>query len=239
MGDQIDFLRKRRQQMADNPSMSARALNNVFCETKGIPTFHRKGVGIIKDGEFNSQEQQRQIEQDRMQQNALMHKINTCGESKIGRSASSGKFGTIMEADDQDIGPIPEFKSVAEQARYMHKKNIEKRAKEETDNKVLNMALGSHILNHLVDQESIGGVAIREASSSSELKDITDTKTDLRRGHLRMYNDPDYRFVAGIKKMRVFDESDEQELSRQHEVALSQHLQSQVSVLESQELPRD
>jgi hypothetical protein len=240
MTDAADFLRRRRQQMQENPGLSTRALNKIYCQQNQLPTFNKQYGGVIKQATFTKAEQKKQEMDDDFQKTVLWNKIQSCGESQIGRNAAAGKHGIIMKADDDEIvEELPKFGSVMEQARYMHQKNREKRISEDANNQTLNTALGSHILHQLVDQKSIGGVAIEEASRSRDLKDVTDTKTDLKKGHEQMYQSTDYKIIKSIRKMRTFDQSDEQELSHQHESALGQHLETEACTMASQELGRD
>lgn len=238
MSDAFDFLRKRRQQMAENPGMSNRSLNEEFCRKNKLPYSAKKTATVIQDGSFTDYEIKKQEMEADFQKTVLRNKINSCGESQIGRNAAAGKHGIIMEVDDSDQEQMPEFKTVADQARYMHQKNRQKRAAEETNNKMINTALGSHIMHQIIDQQSVGSKAIIEARNSNDLRDITDVKSDLKKGHEHMYKDNDYNFVVNTRKLRVFDETDEQELSVQHQSALGNHLETQALALESQEVIR-
>lgn len=238
MSDAFDFLRKRRQQMAENPGASAKALNNDYCRKNGLPHSTARTSTVIQDGSFSDYEIKKQQMDDDFHKTLLRNKISSCGESQIGRNASAGKHGMIMEVDESDLEPMPEFKSIADQARYMHQKNREKRVADDTHNRLVNTVLGSHILHQIVDEKSIGSQAIIEARNSADLKDVTDIKADLKKGHQQMYRDNDYNYIKSIRKKRVFDQTDEQGLSAQHESALGSYLETQASTLESQEVVR-
>lgn len=238
MSDAFDFLRKRRQQMAENPGASVKQLNREYCKKNGLPYSDNRTPTVIQDGSYTEHEIKKQQMDDDFHKTLLRNKINSCGESQIGRNAAAGKHGTIMGVDESEPEPIPEFSSVADQARYMHQKNREKRAAEDANNRLINSTLGSHLLHQIVDEKSISSQAIIDAKNSSELRDVTDIKTDLKKGHQQMYKDNDYNYIVSVRKKRVFDTTDEQPLSAQHESALGGHLETHASTLASQEIPK-
>lgn len=232
-----ELLRARRAREAANPGKTYKQLNEMYAKEAGIPYVNPTYNGIIKSAEYDSRELTRVSEEHNFKKIELYNKMNSCGESKIGRSAKDGKHGIIMNFDEPEVpAEMPKFNSPAEKSRYLYELNRKKMINDSEDTKLVNSVTSHHLIHQIVDQESLASKTIEEVGKTSAAVVIGDAKEHLINTHEKMQESVDYKIVTGIRKLRMLDESDEGSLGEGHKNALNGCLRDTANALHAQEL---
>lgn len=240
MADSFDFLRERRRKAAENPGLTHRQLNDKYCKDNKLATYNKSYQGVIKNTEFTQQELDNVMRDAQYKKIELHNKINSCGESKIGRNAAAGKHGTILchDDDDQETQDVPEFKSVREGSEYMYRRAKKQMEDEKVSMRAINSAMSNHILHQVIDQTSVGSKQIEEVGKTDKHIDTEKTKEYLAQTHEKMKQTDDYKLVESMRKFRILATDDKSDISTQHEFAIVKSLDESAAIMRTQEMSK-